>query len=198
MKYMRFIVTAGLAVLLANASLAHGGSYVSFGLGTESALSSDVLSQMSVDEISAGRLAAGYRVGPLAIEAGIVGTGLRESQDASQQITTASLGVDLKYFMSLAGTLEGYARGGLSNTWVRTQVLSNPEEAEFENVGRAYAFGGGLQFTFGPVPLARASIWLDYTHQWLDQSDSSGQSRSSSEALGGAANVVTLGVTVGF
>lgn len=168
-------------------SPAHAGSYLSFGLGSESTPSPEVTSDLHPENLTIGRLAAGYRVGPIALEAGIAASGIRQSDSidgGGDPVNTASASVDLKYYMGLFGPVEGYARGGLSKTWLRG---SGASVASSE---RAYDIGGGLQYTFGPLPLAKAAVWLDYTHRMPE--------RDQGEELDAATDVMTIGVSVGF
>ena len=187
---MRLVHAAGIALLLTTVSVsspAHAGSYLSFGLGSESTPSPALTSDLHPENLTIGRLALGYRVGPLAVEAGIAASGIRqtETSDGGEALNTASASVDLKYYTSLFGPVEGYARGGLSKTWMRGSGLAVPASE------RAYDIGGGLQYTFGPLPLAKAAVWLDYTHRMPDRSQGE-------TTLNAASDVMTVGVSVGF
>lgn len=182
---MRLLIPSSLVILLAATSAANAGSYVSLGVGSDAALSGDLASNMDPEGFSVGRLAAGYRMGPVALEAGITGTGLREMSDSSG-VSAVSLGVDLKYYLGLLGPIEGYFRGGLSKTWLGGM------EPGVQYVGRSIALGGGVQYTFDPLPIGEAAIWLDFTHQSLEVSD------GSSRTLGGAADLMTAGLSLGF
>ena len=182
---MRLVMTASLALGLAIPSIAHAGSYLSFGLGSESAPSGELVSDLHPDAMSVGRLAAGYRAGPIALEAGISASGLRDTADDST-VRSASASVDLKYFVGLFGPVEAYARGGLSKTWL------SGGDSLVQSTGRAYDLGGGLQYTFGVLPLADASIWFDYTHRMA------GLDGEEKQLMNTSADVMSLGVSVGF
>ena len=186
---MRIFTATLLATMLAGLSAAHADGYVSLGVGTRAALSGELGSQFQSEGVSAGRLALGYRSGNLAIEAVAFGNGLGP-MTGNADMATASLGVDLKYHLHLVLGIEGYGRAGLHRTW-----LAQSGEAESLMTGyqgNGHVFGGGVQYAFEQLPVAGAAVWADYSRQAFDLSNEVQQTMS------GTADVITVGVSLGF
>ncbi len=184
------ITVTGLIFILGAAQSANAGGYVALGMGSEAELTGDFANNFNTDGASNGRFAIGQRTGPIAVEASIFGTDLYGPAGASH--STLAVGVDLKYFVSLSGPIEGYGRAGLNKTW-----LADDEETTMPSMsGRGYNFGAGLQYSFRLLPLGEVAVWLDYTHQTMNLFEES-QSTSRS-TLEGAANLMTVGVSVGL
>jgi hypothetical protein len=179
-----FVVFSALA---ASAASAAAQGYVSIGIGHGAELGGDFDdSYRSEEGAASGRLAIGQRRGPLALEATLFGTDLSQ-QEGAGELATLALGVDLKYHVGIAGSLEGYLRGGINKTWLRAKEPS----IDLGYSGRGYDYGVGLQYTFKPGPLFHAGLWLDFTRQVVTLEES-GQA-----PLDGELDMVTIGVTIG-
>ena len=186
---MRATITiTSLALVLGIAATAHAGGYVALGVGSDASLDGAVGDAYTADGSDNARLSFGQRTGPIAIEASLFGTGLQDA--AGTDHSTLALGVDLKYFIRLTGPIEGYGRIGLNKTWLRDSAGDQPSLS-----GRGYDFGGGLQYSFRLLPLGDAAIWVDFTHQTMSLY---GDATSAQTALTGSAEMLTLGVSVGF
>lgn len=182
------LLTAGM---LASVPAAHAGGYVSFGIGPEADLGGDLATRFQTDELTAGRLALGYRSKNLAIEAVAFGTGLDYMNGAGNgdaDLMSASLGVDLKYHLHLLLGLEGYGRVGLHRTWMGANMQDEAPEYQ----GSGHVLGGGLQYAFDVVPVVDAAVWVDYSHQEFDLTD------AAQRPLSGSADVLTIGVSLGL
>ena len=186
----RVIAITGFVFVLGAAQSAAAGGYVALGIGSEAELTGDFANDFNTDGASNGRFAIGQRTGPIAVEASIFGTDLYGPSGV--QRSTVAVGVDLKYFVSLSGPIEGYGRAGLNKTW-----LADAEETTMPSMsGRGYNFGAGLQYSFRLLPLGEVAVWLDYTHQTMNLFEES--ESTSRSAMEGAANLMTVGVSVGF
>lgn len=181
---------AALAVVAASAATAHAGGYVAIGAGGDADLRGDLATHFTTEGASAGRLAVGQRFGPVALEAVFFGTDLHgaSAMTGQEDYSTMSLGVDLKYYIPLAGNLEAYVRGGLNKTWV---VKGMHTEMDLGYSGRGWDLGAGLQYSFRLLPLLDAAIWADYNHQVMQLHQDGRQS------LEGGANMLTIGVSLG-
>lgn len=181
---------AAAVVTLALASSAHAGGYVGAGIGSDSGLSGDLEAHFSTDdEAGSSRVLLGHRMGAVAVEASLFGAEMNGASgwSGTGQYTTTSLGVDLKLFMPLVGPLEGFAKGGLNKTWLRSPDTRD----NFDYSGRGYELGAGLQLTFG-LPLTEVGLWLDFTRQITELHD--GPRRT----LDGSVDMLTFGLSVGF
>lgn len=192
---MRLVVSLVLAVLFSGLSTAHAGLYLTLGIGTEvrdgADRTGDVKPEELVapDQLAAGRFGAGVRTGQLAVEASVLGTGLRDTVDAAAK-PVVSAAVDLKIYVGLAGSLEGYLRGGMSRTWTL-----DPATGLVTYVGNGYQYGAGLQLAFAKLLLGKVDLWFDYTRQILEIPGEDGTQSLSFEGL---STVVTMGMSVGF
>jgi hypothetical protein len=187
------LVAMALVVPLAVASPASAGGYVGFGLGFDAVLTGELDEHFDAEATGSGRLALGMRFGPVALEASAFGARFTSlsplSDDAASRgdFTPISLGVDLKYHLTLLPRIEPYARGGLNRTW-----LMRPEHgAMASHSGRGYALGGGVQLPFRALMLVQASIWADYTMHATTLESPAG------DAVGGRAHMMMLGISVG-
>jgi hypothetical protein len=184
------LLLAPLAVTLAAAPAAHaGGGYVSAGVGGGAGLDGNISESFSTSDSNSARFSLGQRIGPVAIEASLFGAGLigrGQFVGNGAEYDTLSLGVDLKYFLSLVGPLELYPKIGLNKTW-----LMEPAGSQHDYDGTGWDLGAGLQFTFD-TEASMVAAWLDYTHQDTDLED--GNKRD----LGGEVGMLTIGLTIGF
>ena len=188
---MRIFTTTLLAAMLTGISAAHADGYVSLGVGSEAALGGEMGDRFQPEGSGAGRLALGYRSRSVAIEAVAFGNGLgfmNSGATGDADMTTMSLGVDLKYHLHIALGLEAYGRAGLHRTWLSESVQS--EMATYQ--GDGHVLGGGLQYTFDLLPKIEAAVWADYSRQVFELDDAAG------ESFTGSADVVTLGVSLGL
>jgi hypothetical protein len=186
---MRTFTATLLATMLAGLSAAHADGYVSLGVGSRAALSGELGSHFQSEGISAGRLALGYRSGNLAIEAVAFGNGLG-AMSSEADMATASLGIDLKYHLHLVLGLEGYARAGLHRTWLAQNGEAESLMTGYQ--GNGHVLGGGLQYELEALPVADTSLWADYSRQEFDLTNEAQQTMS------GTADVITVGVSLGF
>lgn len=186
---MRHLLAA-LAIVAASAGAASAGGYVAIGAGGDADLGGDLDDHFTTEGTSAGRLAIGERFGSVAIEAVLFGTDLAGTSGMTGQgdYSTMSLGVDLKYYIPLAGGLEAYARGGLNKTWV---VEGFDNNMDLDHAGRGWDVGAGLQYSFRLLPLVEAAIWADYNHQVLELHS------ASRRTLDGTVDMLTIGVSLG-
>jgi hypothetical protein len=186
---MRIFTATLLATLLAGLSAAHADGYVALGVGSRAALSGELGSQFQSEGISAGRLALGYRSGNLAIEAAAFGNGLGP-MTGDADVATASLGIDLKYYLHLVLGLEGYGRAGLHRTWLAQSGQAESLMTGYQ--GNGHVLGGGVQYELEHLLLHGAAVWADYSRQKFDLANEAQQSMS------GTADVITVGVSLGF
>jgi hypothetical protein len=186
---MRSLIAA-LALIAGSAGAAHAGGYVAIGAGGDADLNGDLANHFTTEGTSSGRLAVGQRFGPVALEAVLFGTDLQGASAMTGQgdYSTMSLGVDLKYYIPLAGNLEAYARGGLNKTWV-VEGFDNAMDLGYS--GRGWNLGAGLQYSFRLLPLLDAAIWADYNHQVMELHQEGRRS------LAGGADMLTIGVSLG-
>lgn len=186
---MRIFTATLLAAMLSGLSAAHAGGYVSLGVGAEAAMSGDLAGRFQSDGLSAGRLALGYRGGNLAIEAVAFGNGL-DDMTGSADMTTVSLGIDLKYHLHIALGVEGYCRAGLHRTWVTRSGQADSSMSGYQ--GEGHVLGGGLQYAFELLPVVEAAVWADYSRQTYNLADEAQQS------MLGTADVITVGLSFGL
>jgi hypothetical protein len=186
---MRIFMGTLLAAMLSGLSAAHAGGYVSLGVGSGAAMSGDLASRFETEGLSAGRLALGYRGGNLAIEAVAFGNGLGD-MSSSEDMTTVSLGLDLKYHLHIALGVEGYGRAGLHRTWVPQSGQADSLMAGYQ--GEGHVLGGGLQYAFELLPVVEAAVWADYSRQEYKLTNEAQQTMS------GTADVITVGLSFGL
>jgi hypothetical protein len=186
------LVAMALVVPLAMATSANAGGYVGLGLGFDAVLTGELDEHFDAEATGSGRLALGMRFGPVALEASAFGarfSSLAPMSDDSARgdFTPLSLGVDLKYYLSLLPRVEPYARGGLNRTWMMRPELG----AMATHSGRGYALGGGVQLPFRALMLVQAAIWADYTMHVTSLESPAG------DVVQGSAHMLMLGVSVG-
>ena len=163
--------------------------YVSAGIGGGANLGGTIGTSFQTEESSSGRVGIGQRIGPVAVEASLFGAGMIGQSNyvgVGQEYDTLSAGVALKYYVSLAGPLELYGKGGINKTW-----LQEPDGSPHDYDGRGWDLGGGLQFSFAGI-LNRTGIWLDFTHQETELRD------ADKAELDGSVRMLTLGLSVGI
>ncbi len=191
---MKAVMTAAILIFtpLAMTSVTEAGGFVSLGMGSAPNLGGEVSQLYTGDESGSngGRIAMGERLGPLALEAGINSASLLTQGvgAGAESAKAVSLEVSLKYYFSFMGPVEAYAKGGLAKTWI---VQGSGMSMDSEQSGRAYALGGGLQYSL-PTPILEAGVWMDYSRQILDLHNNEG------ESVDGSVDVLTMGVSFGF
>jgi hypothetical protein len=170
MKFASLVVVPIL--LTAAAGAARAGGYVSAGLGGSPDLGGD-LTMLSAEDASSGRIAVGQSFGPLALEAGLGGFGVDGG-------TMVSASVSLKAKTNLVSRLDGYLRGGLERSWLRS------DGAMGDLSGDGTMLGAGLEVGL-PLVLADAAIWLEVDRQWMDLGPADG-----------TADTLLLGMRIGL
>lgn len=182
-------LTPVLALVLASAGgIAHAdGGYVSAGAGPGAGLSGNISSVFDTSDSMNARLSIGQRIEPLALEASLFGAGMvgrGEFAGEGREYDTVSLGVDLKYYLTLVGPLELYPKIGLNRTW----LTGGRDAIDYDGWG--WDLGAGAQLSF-----ERIGIWLDFTHQRTNlRSDNDVYTRH----LDGRLNMLSLGLAVSF
>jgi hypothetical protein len=191
---MKFFLV-GLVVLFGGASHAQAGGYFAAGFGAGATLSGEMSSHFTAESLTLGRVAGGYRVGPVAVEGVLFGTSLRgvseyvRSRSTGElDFSTVSLGIDVKYHVKIAGPLEGYGRAGLNRTWLTTPAGT---DTTMDYVGAGYSVGAGVQLIFDIVPALRGALWVDFHRHVLELGDPSEQN------LSGTAEMITVGLAFG-
>jgi hypothetical protein len=176
------------AVALLAPGVAQAGGYVSAGVGGAAALRGELSTAFDSSEHESARLAVGQRIGSLGLEAAYWSAGLTGVSGfaAGEDWTTRTLGIDLKYFVSVIGPLAAYPKLGLNKVW-----LDGPELGVSDHDGGGWALGGGLEYRFIDLPLANAAVWGDYTHHRASLSDGAGE-------VSGSMGLASLGLSVGF
>ena len=190
MRHLSALIIIGFVALAAPAS-AHAGGYIGFGIGTSAKLHGNFADHFDASDSMSGRLTLGKRTGAIAIEGSIFNTDLRSVTQRVSGINTSlvSAEVALKYHFELQKRLEGYVRGGLSQTWI---VEENQDfMSDTSHSGSGYSASVGLQYNLNAV-LSKASIWLDYTHT------QSTLTHSSRAELEGGTRTLSIGLQVGF
>jgi hypothetical protein len=166
-----------------------GGGYISGGLGGGADLGGELDAFFTTEEQGSMRLSLGQRVGPVALEASLMHAGLvgqRSYVGMDADYAALSGGIDLKFFVGLAGPLELYGKGGLDRTW-----LMAPSGSPHDHDGSGWDLGAGLQFTID-TPAAMFAVWLDFTHLRTTLRN------PGSRDLDGRLNTLSLGVSLGF
>ena len=174
-----------LAVLLVPAAAHAGGFYGGFGIGGDARLGKDLADRYDSADQTAGRLMLGRRSGPWAIEGVFFGTDLIDTADG-QEVSSQSLGADLKYYLPLTSGLELYVRGGLH--LARIEGIGQETVAS----GRGFDYGTGLQYAFRMFPALQAAVWIDLTKQAVTL----GNDRFGGD-MEGEIKMITLGVSIG-
>lgn len=178
-----------IALVLPAAGIAHAdGGYVGVGAGPGAGLDGDIAGPFRTDDSLNARLSIGQRFDPVALEATLFGAGLVGRGDfagVGREYDTLSLGVDLKYFITLVGPLELYPKIGLNRTW-----LTGGRDI-YDYDGWGWDLGAGLQFSFEQV-----GIWLDFTHQRTSLRDDN--RAEPNRRLDGRLNMLALGLSVWF
>ncbi len=189
---MKHLAAALALVALAGfGRAAHAGGYVSVGVGADAGLSGEVAQHFTTDTNgSSGRVALGQRLGRFAIEVDLYGSDLQGTTALAGQQSYSSMtaGVAARYYFPLTGHLEAYGKGGLDKTW----LVGNADNPATSYSGRGYDLGGGLQYTINGLLLGELALWVDYTHQSFTLHDD--QKRD----LGGGAQMLSIGISVGF
>ena len=179
-----------LALGLAQPAEANANGYVGLGVGSDSSISGELSNHFDTsDDTTNSRVVLGQRFGALALEASLFGSQLQGigGMAGTDEYSTISLGVDLKYHVGLVGALEAYGKIGLNKTW-----LTGPETTEsLSYEGRGEAMGLGLQYSFN-VAVTQVSLWADYTLQRTELRD------GDRIALDGELGMANLGLSVGF
>ena len=174
------------ALLLVLSDSAHADGYVGVGVGSDSQLHGDIAEHFTTgEEATSSRIHIGERFGAIALEASLFGSQLVGMADA-RDYSTISLGVDLKYYVGLVGSLEGYGKVGLNKTW-----LDSPAATDEDYEGRGQALGLGLQYSFN-LAMAEVGLWADYTVQKTELRDDQRM------PLDGQLAMLNLGLSLGF
>jgi hypothetical protein len=188
------LLLAGPLALLA-VPAAHAGGYVSAGFGSDAALGGEVSHHFSTDDLPFQRLAVGRRMGPFALEATLVGAGMRGmspfiqgQSSGSVEFSALSLGADIKYFVGVKGGLEALVHAGFDRTWLQP---TSDTQSVLGYAGRGYTAGGGLQYSFRFLPVVDGAVWIDYSRHMIELEDSAAPS------LSGSADMLSLGLTLG-
>lgn len=167
----RTVLLLALAALLALTSTAAADSYLSLGIGVQADLDGSTGSTLQDAAGRSGRIAVGQRMGVVAVEAGVFGTGLGGTGlggtgpggtgpgGAAAGASLISAAAELKLHLPLSAGLELYGKGGFNHGWVTVNGQGVIDD------GSGIAFGAGIQFRVTPGPVGSAAIWLDYTHQ---------------------------------
>lgn len=172
-------------------SAAHAGGYVSAGIGADAGLSGEVAQHFTTDQNgSSGRVALGQRLGRFAIEVNLYGSDLQgiTGLTGQQSYSSMTAGVNARYYVPLTGHLEAYGKAGLDKTW----FVGNADKPATSYSGRGYDLGAGLQYTIHGLLLGELALWVDYTHQSFTLHD------DVKRDLGGGAQLLSVGVSVGF
>jgi hypothetical protein len=191
MKSLRLLLPILAAALIAPPVAA--GGYIAVGIGPDALLTGSLDDRFDAESTGSGRLAAGVRHGPLALEGSLFGAASAGLLGASEpqsrgDFRPISVGVDAKYHVRLAPLLEAYARAGVSRTVVR-----GPELFTVTHAGSGRALGAGLQIPLrppgGPVQMA---LWADYTRHTLRL-----ENGGPSEPVEGRAHLMMAGFALG-
>ena len=184
------LVALALVVPLASAPPAAAGGYVALGLGSDAVLKGGLDEEFDADATGSGRLAIGMRFGPVALEASAFGARPGSMQPGTSErgnFRPLSLGVDLKYHLSMLPVVEPYARAGVNRTW----IMQPEVQAMASHRGRGYAVGGGVQIPFRQLILVQAALWADYTRHRTSLHDAAG------DRVSGQAHMLMIGISLG-
>lgn len=186
---MRQLLLAVIAAgtLFATTTARADGWYFSEGFG-QTEIGDEMASKFSGSNFTA-RIALGRQVGPWAIDAYVQVMSMDgRGSYAGGDYTAATVGVDARYFVKLAGPLQVYLRGGLNKMSLHEHsgYISN-REAAFDPRGGDYAgrgitYGAGIRLSgkvralgllYWPLfflpygPKVNASLWLDTSNQFV-------------------------------
>ena len=177
-------LAAFLLVLTTGAATASADGYVSLGIG-KSDLGGQLSDNFNDTDSDAYRLTVGQRFGNFALEANLLGSQFAgaSSVPGTDDRSTLSLGVDLKYHFFHAGPLSLYGKGGLNKTWLRGE--------NGDHSGTGYELGAGAELGFN-LPFASLAVFAELAHL---QTALRGEDE---RALDGSINTAMIGVSVGF
>ncbi len=162
---------------------AHAGPYMSLGFGSER-LGGELQDRFDSRGANSGQLAFGYRIGPIAGEAGVMGSMLDSVTVEAGDASIISVGADVRYFLRISGPLEVFARGGMQRTW----LLDHGDPLVDGGSGQGYRAGGGLQVSLPLPPVGALALWGEFTHQDIGLSGS----------LDGTTQMFLVGLAVGL
>lgn len=170
MKLAAVLVSVPFA-LAAAAGPARAGGYVSAGVGGTADLGGDLT--MLGAEGRSGKLAVGHGFGAIALEVGLAGFGV----DGGTMMT-ASASVKVKGH--LVSKLDGFVRGGLERSWVRSDGAMDGLS------GDGHLLGLGLELPL-PSLVAESALWLELDRQWVELGEADG-----------TADTLMLGIRLGL
>jgi hypothetical protein len=147
-----------LAVLTLSTGLASAETYLSIGVGRQATVDGSIEMANGDGHLIGGRLMLGDRFGSLAVEGGVFGTQLHDT-DTDNRLLSA--GIELKYLIGLFPQVEGYAKAGANYSWLQASGAGTLDS------GEGYLLGGGLQISLSPAS-GRTALWLDYTHHGVN------------------------------
>lgn len=179
-----------VALVTASTGFASAGGYIGLGIGTAPAINvsnEEMHRDFSGDGRSA-RLIGGFRFGRFAIEGSYGGAdhGLQlEPNGTYYPIALRQLSLSGKYNLPLSDGFEAYGRLGLQRT-----SLTLDGDDRFDANGSGLMAGIGMEYR---VPVAGASIWIDYQYSRSSLENDSGLTKMDIHS-----RVWTLGATIGF
>jgi hypothetical protein len=165
----RVFLAAALVLASASPALADG-AYAGLGFGGGAEIGGQLAERYDASGQVGGRLMAGWRTDEWALEGVLFGTDVTDlgARLGTESSSTLSLGVDLKYFLSLTNRLELYGRLGLNQTWIVADPSQGLPEGQ-EPAGRGWIYGAGAQYQLirlGTPGLNLAmSVWGDWSRQ---------------------------------
>ncbi len=171
----RLLPVVSLTTLVALASPAAAGSYVSLGLGGDPALQGELRTAADGDAGGNGRLALGQRFGRVAVEASLSRFGLVDS-------SATAAGIHARLSFPLGGRFEAYGRLGLERLWLGDTQMSVGGDAS------GLVGGAGLEFRVKAPLIGAASIWAELSQ---DRFETEG-------GASGGVRLWTLGATIGL
>ncbi len=164
------------ALLVGSSAVASAGPYGGFAVGPSPTISNDGPASVfnaGVVEFQgagrAGRILGGYRFGALGLGA-ISVEGALTAYALTDQTHTSEYGgrqamISGKYNYPLSSGFEVFGRLGLHHTWINGQV-----ENEQTREGNGVLIGAGFEYRF-KLPMASASLWVDYTYNPVSMED---------------------------
>ena len=172
----RVVPLFALAALVAGASPALAGSYVSLGIGGEPALQGDLAVAASGESGGNGRLALGQRLGRLAVEASL-------SRFAVPGDDAVAAGIHARLAFPLGGNVAAYGRLGLERLWLGDSPMTT-----VSGDASGYVGGGGLEYRLSAPLLGSASIWAELSQD----------SFTTEAGAEGGVRLWTLGASIGL
>lgn len=164
------------AFLLATASTASAGSYISLGLGGDPVLQGELMAAADGDgDGGNGRLALGQSFGRLALEGSLSRFAL-----ATDEATAA--GVHARLTLPIDGAFGIFGRLGLERVW-----LGAEGDRLGDSTADGYVGGLGLEYRLQAPLLGEAAIWGEMSQDKLE---------TSAGEIG--ARLWTLGLSVGI